>query len=482
MKLFELRRAGRDPKLPLQMQLPDGRLTLLQWLRVLPNRRYVALAEWQGRRVLAKLLVGRKARRQYLRERAGAACLAEQELPAPALLAHGYQVSDGGWLLFDFLEGAESLGCRWRTVAGQPPLSADQRAILGAALEAIGAMHARGLWQEDLHLDNLLYHNLKLNWVDCGTIRAAQPGRSLAVRQALVSLAVFFAQFPATFDRFVSCLLESYQRGGGCQGLSADELLRQIASTRRRRCRRFLAKTGRECTEFSVRRGPMELRAVRRDELAALQPLLADPDRFIAQGKILKAGGSATVACVCVDGRMLVIKRYNIKGVGHWLRRFWRPSRAWQAWRMGHLLGFLGVATAQPLAVLERRYCWLRERAYLVTEHLDGENILCRFGSPVNGTLPPEELVALDDLFATLGRERISHGDLKGTNLIWHDSRWALIDLDALRQHRTARSFALAFARDRARFLRNWPVDSVLFQRLDRRLPEAPGVSSVQRG
>ena len=475
MKLHELSRAGRDPELPLPLQLPDGRLDLLQWLRVLPNRRYVARAEWQGRQVLAKLLVGRKARRQYLRERTGAACLMEQGLPAPELLAHGYQADGGGWLLFDFLEGAESLESRWRAIIGQPPLSADQRAILGAALEAVGALHARGLWQEDLHLDNLLYHNFRLNWIDCGTIRAAQPGRSLDARRALVNLAVFFAQLPATFDRFVTCLLDAYRRGGGCQGLPADDLLRRIAATRCRRLHRFLAKTGRDCTEFSVRRGPMELRAVRRDELAVLQPLLADPDRFMAQGEILKAGGSATVARVCVDGRTLVVKRYNIKGFGHWLRRFWRPSRAWQAWRRGYLLGFLGVATAQPLAVLERRCCWLRERAYLVTEYLDGENILSRFALPETGTPPPEELAALDELFATLLRERISHGDLKGTNLIWHDSRWVLIDLDALRQHGTARSFALAYARDRSRFLRNWPAGGALFQLLDQRLPPVRG-------
>ena len=53
----------------------------------------------------------------------------------------------------------------------------------------------------------------------------------------------------------------------------------------------------------------MELRAIRREELAALQPLLADPERFMAQGEVLKAGGSATVARVRMGGRELVVKR-----------------------------------------------------------------------------------------------------------------------------------------------------------------------------
>ena len=83
------------------------------------------------------------------------------------------------------------------------------------------------------------------------------------------------------------------------------------------------------------------------------------------------------------------------------------------------------------------------------------------------------ELQALDRLFAALVRESISHGDLKGTNIFWQDGQWLLIDLDAVQQHQSARSFARAWAKDRARFLRNWPQDSALYRLLDQRLPPA---------
>jgi len=49
------------------------------------------------------------------------------------------------------------------------------------------------------------------------------------------------------------------------------------------------------------------------------------------------------------------------------------------------------------------------------------------------------------------------------------------IDLDAMRQHRCPRRFARAYAKDRARFLRNWPADSALYRLLDQRLPQVPG-------
>ncbi|MDO8698108.1 MAG: serine/threonine protein kinase, partial [Pseudomonas sp.] len=60
MKLSELARAGRSPVLPLQLQLEDGAApatqTLQTLLRVLPGQRYVGVAQWRGRSVLAKLL------------------------------------------------------------------------------------------------------------------------------------------------------------------------------------------------------------------------------------------------------------------------------------------------------------------------------------------------------------------------------------------------------------------------------------------
>src|SRR5690606_6535863 len=223
--------------------------------------------------------------------------------------------------------------------------------------------------------------------------------------------------------------------------------------------------------EFSVQRGAMGLQVVRRQEEAALQELLADPDAAINAGKALKLGGSSTVALVEVAGRPLVIKRYNIKGVGHWLKRFWRPSRAWHSWVEGHRLSFLGIATPKPLAMLERRWCGLRSRSYLVTEFMAGEDLLTRWQPYLDQSPPVAELQALERLMGALRRERISHGDLKGTNLIWDRNQWALIYLDAVRQHAGDCSFQAAFFKDRTRLLKNWPVKSDTYQWLNEHLP-----------
>jgi hypothetical protein len=244
-----------------------------------------------------------------------------------------------------------------------------------------------------------------------------------------------------------------------------------VAKVRQWRLRDYLKKIARDCSLFAAQIGAFGLRVVRRERAEQLQGLLADPDAAIARGQALKNGGSATVALVQSESGPLVIKRYNIKGWLHWLKRFWRPSRAWHSWVEGNRLELLGIATPRPLAVLERRWCWLRAQAYLVTEHCGGEDLLARFAPYVDSAPPEVELQALDRLFAALLRERISHGDLKGTNLFWDDGCWSLIDLDAMQQHRGQAGFARAYARDRARFLRNWPQDSALHRLLDQRLP-----------
>jgi tRNA A-37 threonylcarbamoyl transferase component Bud32 len=477
MRLSELKNAGRNPSLPLSISLADAAgpadLQLLTLLRVLPGQRYVGAGVWRGRPVLAKLLVGSKASRHFQRELNGVRLLADQGLATPLLLADGLKEGDGGWLLFDFLEDAHSLGDAWQQVESLPLLADEQSAVLADALGAIGQMHRKGLWQEDLHLDNLLRQRGRLYLIDGAGICAETPGQPLSRQKVLENLGVFFAQLPKSLEPFTEELLVYYLLSNGEHALPMEALQKQINKVRSWRLRDFLDKVGRECTLFSVQRGAFGLRAIRREEEAAMLPVLDQADALLDQGHLYKTGGAASVGRVQIDGRTLVIKRYNIKGFAHWLKRFWRPSRAWHSWREGNRLAFLGIATPKPLALLEKRFFWLRSRAYLVTEFLPGPDIIERFAPYVeSGDAPEAELLALDHLFAELIGERISHGDFKGHNLFWQQDRWAMIDLDAMRQHASVSSFAPAYARDRARFMRNWPEGSALYQVIDQRLPK----------
>ncbi|GAB7530780.1 lipopolysaccharide kinase InaA family protein [Pseudomonas sp. 3A(2025)] len=482
MRLSELEHAGRSPALPLNLTLADAagpaELQLLSLLRVLPGQRYVGAGVWRGRTVLAKLLVGNKAARHFQRERDGVLLLAELGITTPLLLADGLQDGEGGWLLFEFLEQAPSLGAAWEQVQHLPALADEQQQVLGEALAAIGQLHLKGLWQEDLHLDNLLRHAGKLYWIDGAGICVEQPGQPLSRQKVLDNLGVFFAQLPKRFEPFTEELLVHYLLSNGEHGLPVEALQKQIDKVRQWRLKDFLSKTCRECSLFSVVDNASGFQAIRRDEVEAMLPVLDRADELLEAGHLYKTGGAASVGRVDVQGRPLVIKRYNIKNFSHWLKRFWRPSRAWHSWREANRLMFLEIATPKPLAVREQRFFGLRHKAWLVTEFLPGPDIIERFAPYVTtGEVPEAELQALEQLFAQLIRERISHGDFKGHNLFWHQDRWALIDLDAMQQHTSQAAFAAAFARDRARFMRNWPEGSALHQLLEQRLPNVAGTA-----
>ncbi|GFM80952.1 serine/threonine protein kinase [Pseudomonas cichorii] len=476
MRLSELKNAGRTPELPLNVTLADAigsaDLQLLTLLRVLPGQRYVGAGVWRGRTVLAKLLVGSKAARHFQRELDGVRLLAEQGLTTPLLLADGLQEGEGGWLLFEFLDNAQSLGDAWNKVQNLPPLADEQQLVLGEALSVIALLHAKGLWQEDLHLDNLLRHNGQLHLIDGAGIRVEEAGKPLSRQAVLENLGVFFAQLPKSLEPFTEELLVHYLLSNAEHALPMEALQKQIDKVRSWRLKDYLNKTGRDCSLFSVEDSASQFRAIRREEEPALLPVLEQADALLDKGHLYKTGGAASVGRVEANGRTLVIKRYNIKNFTHWLKRFWRPSRAWHSWREANRLEFLGIATPRPLAVLELRVLGLRRKAYLVTEFLPGPDIIKRFAPYLeSGDVPENELLALDRLFEQLVSERISHGDFKGHNLFWNEDRWALIDLDAMQQHSSQSSFATAYARDRARFMRNWPAGSALHKLLDERLP-----------
>ena len=55
--------------------------------------------------------------------------------------------------------------------------------------------------------------------------------------------------------------------------------------------------------------------------------------------------------------------------------------------------------------------------------------------------------------------------------VVFAEGRVWLIDLDAMKQHRSDTAFARVWRRDRARFLRNWAASSLLCRWLDTNLP-----------
>ena len=142
---------------------------------------------------------------------------------------------------------------------------------------------------------------------------------------------------------------------------------------------------------------------------------LKAPDSLMSKGTLLKDGNTATVALVQVGGRPLVVKRYNIKGLGHLLRRGLRTSRAHISWRNAHLLRILGIPTPGPVAILEQRRGPFRLKSYFVMEYVEGENARSLFRMKRPDTDRNKLITRIVGLIQMLSNASISHGDFKAT-------------------------------------------------------------------
>ena len=467
----QLRDAGREPSTPFRVRLADGsEVVVSRLLRVLPGKRIVGEGDWLGRHVLVKLFVAAASARHWQQEKGGVEALERARIPTPVLLLAAPLPGGGHVLLTAYLEAAQSLADAWLGVAQQPVGNTAALDVLRPACGALGALHAAGLVQQDLHLGNFLRRDGEVFVIDGDAVRAVSPGQPIGAQAATRNLALLLAQLPIAWDDAWDALLEAYRAGGGrCPETAL--LKNEVARARAWRLTDFLGKTLRDCTLFAVSRSASRFTALARGEIDRLAPLLASPDAAIAGGTLLKDGRTCTVAQVEQAGRTLVVKRYNLKNLKHFLERCWRPTRAWHSWREGHRLRFFGVATPEPLALVEERIGPLRRRAFLICVYCPGRNLL----ELLSPDREPDDDVAraIVSLFSSLHALRISHGDLKATNLLFHDGKVFVIDLDAVQQHSSPHTYARAWARDRERLLRNWPASCALHRWLDDHLPPA---------
>jgi tRNA A-37 threonylcarbamoyl transferase component Bud32 len=467
-----LRNSGRLVPTPFRVLLGDGStLVVRRLLRVLPGKRLVGDAEVDGHRVLAKLFIGQRGERHWQREQAGLAALRTVGIATPAVLA-AVPIADGGHaLLTEFLDPVESFAQAWEVFHGREAGDAQAVALLLPLLHTLGCLHAAGMVHDDLHFGNFLRHDGRIFVIDGAALQLARSGKSLSATEATANLAVLLAQLPAAWDGELSLLLPAYAAGARAEVPPLPALREQIGRVRRWRLRDLLAKTVRDCSLFAVTQTATRFTAVARSHAAGLAAVVASPDEAIDAGRTLKDGGKSTVACVLVDERPLLVKRYNLKGLGHALGRALRPSRAWHSWRAAHRLQFCGIPTPAPLALIEERLGPLRRRAWLVSDYCPGASLLSHLAA--DREPPAAEARAILQLFAAMHRARITHGDLKAMNLLWHAGQVWLIDLDDVVQHRSAAAHSRAWSRDRARLLRNWPVGSTLYRWLDDRLAAA---------
>jgi len=446
-------------------------LHCIRSFRLVPGKRVVCQGIWHDREVIAKLYSeSLSARRNWKKEVEGLEAFHKRGIRAPRILHTG--TAEGGTIFVVLLQpvsAARSLEEVWSSCLDET----DKVAFLTNVVTILAQHHNAGLVQHDLHLKNFLSSDGKIYSLDGGSLRIQN--RPLKIRRSLANLGLLFAQLHPENDRLIQPVFSSYMKHRGWQASSSVEVLLRssVIFFRRKRIKKYLKKVFRQCTEFVCEQNFWSYRVYRRTlACPELNKIIDSPDASLSfpDTKILKKGKSSTVWLTSAGSHKLVIKRYNIRGIWHALKRSVRRSRAAISWEGAHVLKSHGIITAQPIAMIEERFGLLRRRAWFISEYLEGLDASHLFNDEnLSFDEKSAEVHQIVKLFRQLRDYKISHGDMKAPNIFFTNTGIALVDLDSVKQCHSQFFFKRLHRRDVSRFIKNWqdvPIIHALFIRL----------------
>lgn len=348
-----------------------------------------------------------------------------------------------------------------------------RRVVTIRLAEFCAAMHAAGVWQNDLHLGNILVRTLthecaensggqvdvELFLIDLPGVKFSPP---LGWRRSRDSLAMLLAGLRERTSRserrrFWRSYLAARPNlvlppSTGHDLASAERDIdaaawrhaHRVVSSRDKRALR----SNRDFQRMTIAGRTVHAVADVSTELLAY--LASDPEQPIREARHspIKISHSSVVVkseLTLRSGNVAVAyKRSRVKTAGKRLLSPLRPSRALRGWMLGHALLQRGIATARPLCVIEPR----RGRdAWLATEWVAGARNLHLYLWELAQRPLAERANRAAQCAAGLGRLigrlhgwNIAHRDLKACNLVaveeGSDVRVLLIDLDGIQRPR----------------------------------------------
>lgn len=347
----------------------------------------------------------------------------------------------------------------------EPQRRLARRRLVERLAMCVAALHEAGVAHNDFHAGNML-------------VRATGAAGPMAPEIYLIDLEhVRFSRaldWPSSRNMLVVLHAEWFRRSSVAErwrfwrtylaarpGLvvpDRDTVVRQLDWGAREHSRRIdrgrdrrAMRTNRDFQLIHDHRG--ELHAVADLPPAAAETLLDQPEQLMQEylHRPVKISHSSVVvrAVLALDSGPVGVayKRYRPRSVWKSICGRFRRSGAVRAWRLGHAMLTRGVDAARPLAVCQPRRTPRRGESYLATEWIEGSENLHLWAWRSSALETSQRLrlaalcaVSLGRLLGTMHAARISHRDLKGSNVLvsgcGQTVRTWLIDADGVRIHR----------------------------------------------
>jgi tRNA A-37 threonylcarbamoyl transferase component Bud32 len=416
-------------------------------IRKVPGTRRIYSGLWQDQPVIVKVFCRRfSAQRHTMREWQALQKMASLQIACPQPLFCGRTEEGFGVIVTAFIPDAQDIFDLYVHHAD----TEKKIQLLTMVVSQLAHLHIQGIVQEDLHLGNFLLAANRIYLLDPAQIRFYKEPVKLSV--SFKQLAQICTNWQADQESELEAFIRKYfaTRGLVFRPWYLDKILKMIRACREKAVRRRLRKSLRESKRY--------LALKRRTWRAVFSKKIWTPkqaadlpthiDLLMSQGKVLKRGNTCFVCQAQINDRQVVIKRYNHKGFWHSLRQTLQGSRARKCWFHGHRFDDLCIATPKPLAFIEKTRGGIVYCSYIINEFVEGVKFdkylrdLSRIESE-----QAEMFERVEAVLRHMEQYRITHGDLKPSNILITSKGPTLIDLDSVRVHKIG--FIFRRARDK---------------------------------
>jgi hypothetical protein len=362
---------------------------------------------------------------------------ARHELPVPKAVAVGWRYRFArreSFLVTEALNDAVPLGQFLYGV--RRAAVAPRRKAIEQAARVLRRAHDAGMFQRDLHLDNLMVRvqetGPQVFLIDLQRVDFRRP---LRIKERLINLAELHGGCTAATHAERLRFLKTYLLELPGVGKDLRPLLLRLETMAlkhrlgmwRSRQKRCLADN----RDFVKLRVGRYIGCARRDWAeGAFLSVLSRPVELLSSCAVVKDSRTTTVGAGKVCERGIHVKRYNFQGLGYALKDLFRVSRAKRAWIASNSCVMRGLSVAEPVVYLERRRGRFLLESYLVSNTVEGQNLTEITAQ--RGRQFSEKRDWIDDLAQFLARmhgRQVANRDLKGANVVVSRTRSGRYDI-----------------------------------------------------
>src|SRR5210317_2317350 len=320
---------------------------LLKILREIPFRRRVYLAKKENSYFILKIF---SLKKEYLRELKGALILNDSDVLTPKILSFGEKETEY-YIVFEYINNAINLEDYLKSNQGSI-----KKNIIKDLFQTNMVMHRLNIIQKDNYLKNYLIAENNIFVIDGGMVKKIKFFTSL---RKIINLALLESKIDSEL------LKENINFYQSKISMTIKNFFKRYFI--QKTIQRYLKKTLRTTSEFKRESNFSKLILKRQD----FQFNFKEIDQLLNKSEVIKNGNTCTV----FRHDNLIIKRYNLKSIWHFIALQFKKSRGLNSWQINNALNLLNISSPIPYFYYEKRFLFLRQNTYFAMSYEDSINI-----------------------------------------------------------------------------------------------------------